>query len=93
MCPVVRNRGLKIAKIDRHGGIVAGFGITVAILKIVRKSQELARYGTEKNVSQMCGTKMNTHVWHVARMDFHRLPRRMLSAWTPHKRPIGALHG
>ena len=27
---------------------------------------------------------------HVARMDFHRLPRRMLSAWTPHKRPIGA---
>ena len=27
---------------------------------------------------------------HVARMDFDRLPRRMLSAWTPHKRPIGA---
>ena len=62
LCPVVRNRSLKIAKIDRHGGIVAGFGITAAILKIVCKSQELARYGTEKNVSQMCGTKMNTHV-------------------------------
>ena len=27
---------------------------------------------------------------HVARMDFDRLPRRMLSAWTPHKRPVGA---
>ena len=27
---------------------------------------------------------------HVARMDFHRLPRRMLSAWTPHKRPRAA---
>ena len=27
---------------------------------------------------------------HVTRMDFDRLPRRMLSAWTPHKRPIGA---
>ena len=23
-------------------------------------------------------------------MDFDRLPRRMLSAWVPHKRPIGA---
>ena len=27
---------------------------------------------------------------HVARMDFDRLPRRMLSAWVPHKRPVGA---
>ena len=27
---------------------------------------------------------------HVARMDFDRLPHRMLSAWVPHKRPIGA---
>ena len=27
---------------------------------------------------------------HVARMDFGRLPRRMLSSWVPHKRPAGA---
>ena len=27
---------------------------------------------------------------HVARMDFERLPRRMLSCWVPHKRPRGA---
>ena len=27
---------------------------------------------------------------HVARMDFSRLPRRMLSCWVPHKRPPGA---
>ena len=27
---------------------------------------------------------------HVARMDFGRLPRRMLSAWVPHQRPVGA---
>ena len=27
---------------------------------------------------------------HVARMDFTRLPRRMLSAWVPRKRPTGA---
>ena len=27
---------------------------------------------------------------HMARMDFGRLPRRMLSAWVPHKRPVGA---
>ena len=27
---------------------------------------------------------------HVARMDFDRLPRRMLSAWVPHRRAIGA---
>ena len=27
---------------------------------------------------------------HVARMDFTRLPRRMLSSWVPSKRPIGA---
>ena len=27
---------------------------------------------------------------HVARMDYDRLPRRMLSAWVPHRRPIGA---
>ena len=27
---------------------------------------------------------------HVARMDFGRLPRRMLSSWVPHKRPVGA---
>ena len=26
---------------------------------------------------------------HVARMDFSRLPRRMLSCWVPHKRPAG----
>ena len=26
---------------------------------------------------------------HVARMDYDRLPRRMLSAWVPHRRPIG----
>ena len=58
---LVRNRSVKIAKMDQHDGIAAGFGITAAILKIVLKSQELARYGTEKNVSQMCGTKMNTH--------------------------------
>ena len=27
---------------------------------------------------------------HVARMDFSRLPRRMLSCWVPRKRPPGA---
>ena len=27
---------------------------------------------------------------HVARMDFSRLPRRMLSCWVPHPRPRGA---
>ena len=28
---------------------------------------------------------------HVSRMEFEtRLPRRMLSAWVPHRRPIGA---
>ena len=27
---------------------------------------------------------------HVSRMDFGRLPRRMLSAWVPHQRPVGA---
>ena len=27
---------------------------------------------------------------HVTRMDYDRLPRRMLSAWVPHRRPIGA---
>ena len=27
---------------------------------------------------------------HVCRMDFDRLPRRMLSSWVPHKRPLGA---
>ena len=27
---------------------------------------------------------------HVRRMDFDRLPRRMLSSWVPHKRPLGA---
>ena len=26
---------------------------------------------------------------HVSRMDFDRLPRRMLSSWVPHGRPIG----
>ena len=26
---------------------------------------------------------------HVRRMDFDRLPRRMLSSWVPHKRPPG----
>ena len=61
LCPVVRNRSLKIAKIDQHDGIAAGFGITAAILEIVPKSHKQARYGTEKNVSQMCGTKMNAH--------------------------------
>ena len=61
LCPVVRNRSLKIAKIDQHDGIAAGFEITAAILEIVSKSQKQARYGTEKNVSQMCGTKMNAH--------------------------------
>ena len=61
LCPVVRNRSVKIAKIDQHDGIAAGFEITAAILEIASKSQKQARYGTEKNVSQMCGTKMNTH--------------------------------
>ena len=50
LCPVVRNRSLKIAKIDQHDGIAAGFGITAAILEIVPKSHKQARYGTEKNV-------------------------------------------
>ena len=59
---MVRNRSLKIAKIDQHDGIAAGFGIAAAILEIVSKSQKQARYGTEKNVSQMCGTKMNAHL-------------------------------
>ena len=27
---------------------------------------------------------------HVSRMDWERLPRRMLSAWAPHARPVGA---
>ena len=27
---------------------------------------------------------------HVARMDFSRLPQRMLSCWVPHQRPPGA---
>ena len=27
---------------------------------------------------------------HVSRMPFHRQPRRMLSAWVPHRRPLGA---
>ena len=27
---------------------------------------------------------------HVSRMDWERLPRRMLSAWVPHARPRGA---
>ena len=27
---------------------------------------------------------------HVSRMDFERLPRRMLSCWVPHVRPAGA---
>ena len=27
---------------------------------------------------------------HVRRMGFERLPRRMLSSWVPHKRPLGA---
>ena len=27
---------------------------------------------------------------HVARMDYIRLPQRMLSSWVPHKRPRGA---
>ena len=27
---------------------------------------------------------------HVSRMNFERLPRRMLSSWVPHKRPVGA---
>ena len=27
---------------------------------------------------------------HVARMDYSRLPRRMLCCWVPHKRPPGA---
>ena len=27
---------------------------------------------------------------HVSRMPFHRLPRRMLSAWVPQRRPTGA---
>jgi hypothetical protein len=27
---------------------------------------------------------------HVSRMPFERLPRRMLSAWVPHRRPAGA---
>ena len=27
---------------------------------------------------------------HVSRMDFGRLPRRMLSAWVPHQRLVGA---
>ena len=62
LCPVVRNRSLKIAKVDQHDGIAAGFEITAAILEIVSKSQKQARYGTEKNVSQMCGTKMNAHL-------------------------------
>ena len=26
---------------------------------------------------------------HVSRMNFERLPRRMLSSWVPHKRPAG----
>jgi hypothetical protein len=31
------------------------------------------------------------YLGHVSRMDFeHRLPRRMLSAWVPGKRPSGA---
>ena len=29
---------------------------------------------------------------HVSRMGFERLPRRMLSCWVPHKRPLGAPH-
>ena len=62
LCPVVRNRSLKIAKIGQHDGIAAGFEITAAILEIMSKSHKQARYGTEKNVSQMCGTKMNAHL-------------------------------
>ena len=27
---------------------------------------------------------------HVSRMDWERLPRRMLSVWAPHARPVGA---
>ena len=27
---------------------------------------------------------------HVARMDFTRFPRKMLSSWVPSKRPVGA---
>ena len=27
---------------------------------------------------------------HVSRMPFERLPRRMLSSWVPHRRPVGA---
>ena len=29
-------------------------------------------------------------VGHVLRMDYSRLPRRMLTAWVPHPRPRGA---
>ena len=70
MCPVVRNRSLKIAKIDQHDGIAAGFGIAAALLEIVSKSHKQARYGTEKNVSQMCGTKMNAHLDYTVIRDY-----------------------
>ena len=30
------------------------------------------------------------YLGHVRRMPSHRLPRRMLSSWVPHKRPVGA---
>jgi len=53
-------------------------------------TQQLGRELGIPSVDHLIARRQLRWAGHVSRMDFdHRLPRRMLSSWVPHSRPVG----
>ena len=58
--------------------------------KLVVSSEELRARLSLDSIDYYVSRRQLRWLGHVSRMDFGRLPRRMLSSWVPHKRPAGA---
>ena len=66
--------------------------------RVTRKDVWRRRISTTKLLTELDMLPIDYYIarrqlgWlgHVARMDMQRLPRRMLSSWTPHRRPVGS---
>ena len=53
-------------------------------------TQQLSRELGIPSIDHLIARRQLRWAGHVSRMDFdHRLPRRMLSSWVPHSRPVG----
>ena len=69
-----------------------------SMCRVTRRHTRIHHISTVQLLKRLCLTSVDVYVvkrqlqWagHVALMNFHRLPRKMLSAWVPSKRPRGA---